>query len=282
MEKVWFKLRQTDHYPPSEDIILLGDGDDSQASICLGHFISDLKRLDFPLNRDSVLPFHRRMTVRRNSVLQFTWDDSKNTAPGINLAASAPVLAAAGMTVGASLQTTFMRTVADHESYDRLDTYTVQPREDYIGKCLQQEKLKQHVDGKAFWSMFMITGIKVARAGKREMEEGKGTTVDVGPNVEIPGIATFTATANLNREASQKSSGTYTGDFIWAIRLAKVHKGLLMRHWSVAVHTERATFNSEEGDADIEGALKEEGLEGFQIFDDSELDEAIVLDKSII
>jgi len=27
--KVWFKLRQTDHYPPAEDIILLGDGDDS-------------------------------------------------------------------------------------------------------------------------------------------------------------------------------------------------------------------------------------------------------------
>lgn len=64
MEKVWFKLRQTDHYPAPEDIILLGNGDDSQATICLGHFISDLKRLDFPLNRDSILPFHRRMTVR--------------------------------------------------------------------------------------------------------------------------------------------------------------------------------------------------------------------------
>lgn len=183
MEKVWFKLRQTDHYPAPEDIILLGDGDDSQASICLGHFILDLKHLDFPLNRDSILPFHRRMTVRRNSVLEFIWDESKKNAPGVNLAASAPVLAAAGVSVGASLQTTFMRTVTNYETYDRLDTYTVQPREDYIEECLQQEKLKPHVEGKAFWSMFMITGIKVARAGRREMEEGKGETIDVGPNM---------------------------------------------------------------------------------------------------
>ncbi|CAG1962408.1 unnamed protein product [Fusarium graminearum] len=71
------------------------------------------------------------------------------------------------------------------------------------------------------------------------------------------------STGNINHEISQKSSGTYIGDFIWAIRLAKVHKGLLMRGWSVSAHTERATFNDKEGDADIEGVLKEEGLEGF-------------------
>lgn len=54
-----------------------------------------------------------------------------------------------------------------------------------------------------------------------------------------------------------------------------------MRDWSVAAYTKRATFNDEEGDADVEGALKEGGLEGFQIFDDSELDEAIVLEQCI-
>ncbi|CAF3434845.1 unnamed protein product [Fusarium graminearum] len=97
MEKVWFKLRQTDYYPPPEDVILLGDRDDSQATIYLGQFISDLKRLNFPLNRDSI------------------------NAPSIHLAASTPVLTAARITIS----TTFMQTVANHESYDRLDTYTV-------------------------------------------------------------------------------------------------------------------------------------------------------------
>ncbi|KAI1069300.1 hypothetical protein LB507_008585 [Fusarium sp. FIESC RH6] len=281
MEKVWFKLRQADHFPSSEDTILLGDGDDSQATICLGHFISDLKHLDFPLNRGSILPFPRRMVVYRSSVLNFTWDDSKITSPGINLAAGVPVLAATGITVGASLQTAFMRTVANHESYDHLDTYTVQPREEYIEGCLEQEKLKKYVKGKVSWSMFMITGIKVARAGKREVQEAKSTFLDVGPNLDVPGIATLAATATTNHEVSKKSSGTYTGDFVWAIRLAKVHKGLLTRDWSVAAYSKRATFDGDGGDADIEGALKHEGLEGFQILDDIDLDEAIVLDESI-
>ncbi|KAJ4009466.1 hypothetical protein NW752_009055 [Fusarium irregulare] len=281
MEKVWFKLRQADHLPSSEDTILLGDGDDSQATICLGHFISDLKHLDFPLNRGSILPFPRRMVVYRNSVLNFTWDDNKTNAPGINLAAGAPVLAVTGIAAGASLQTAFMRTVGNHESYDRLDTYTVQPTEDYIEECLEQDKLKEIIKGKRSWSMFMITGIKVARGGRREVREEKGTVFDIGPNLDVPALATLKATVNNNRASSQGSSGEYQGDFIWAIRLAKVHKGLLMSRWSVAAHSERATFTNGDGEADVEGALTGEGLEDFEIINDGALDEAIILDRHV-
>ncbi len=50
MEKVWFKLRQTDYPPGPEETILAGSGDDTSAPICLGHFVSDLKHIDFPIN----------------------------------------------------------------------------------------------------------------------------------------------------------------------------------------------------------------------------------------
>ncbi|KAM0240020.1 hypothetical protein ACHAPO_003000 [Fusarium lateritium] len=282
MEKVWFKLRQTDHYPPPEDTILLGDGDDLEATICLGHYVSDLKNLDFPMNRGSVLPFPRRMTVHRNSVQKFSWDENTHNAPGIHLGAGAPVLAAAGITVRANLQTAFMRTVENHESYEQLDTYTVQPTEAYIEDCLGQDELKAYVKGKPYWSMFMITGIKVARTGTRQMREDKSIVVDIGPDLSVPALASLTATTNINRASLQNSSGSYTQDFIWAIRLAKVHKGLLMRDWSVAAYTKRATFRDGEGDADVENALKGEGLEEFQIVDDNDLDEAIVLNEYII
>jgi hypothetical protein len=183
MEKVWFKLRQTDHSPPPEVIILLGDGDDSKGTICLGHFISELMHLDFPLNRGSILPFPRQMTVYRSSVLNFTWDDSKTSAPGINLAAGAPILAAVGVTARASLQTAFMRTTCNHESYDRLDTYTVHPTKDYVERCLERDEIKEHIKRKPTWSLFLITGIKVARAGKRETRQAKDTLVDIGPDL---------------------------------------------------------------------------------------------------
>ncbi|EKJ72422.1 hypothetical protein FPSE_07446 [Fusarium pseudograminearum CS3096] len=282
MEKVWFKLRQTDHYPPPEDTILLGDGDDLEASICLGHYVSGLKNLDFPLNRGSILPFPRLMTVHRNTVLNFSWNDSTTHAPGITLAAGIPVLATAGITVKASLQTAFMQTVENHESYDRLDTYTVQPTASYIENCLDREELKAYVNGRPFWSMFMITGIKVARTGTRETREENALVVDVGPQLDAFGLASLTATTNIKRATSKSASGNYTRDFIWAIRLAKVHKGLLVRDWSVAAYTRRATFDDKEGDADVESALQSEGMDEFQIIDDNDLDEAIVLNEQFI
>ncbi|KAF4339120.1 hypothetical protein FBEOM_6940 [Fusarium beomiforme] len=167
MEKVWLKLRQTDYPPPPEDAVLRGDGDDSAAPLCLGHFIPDLKNLDFPLNQHSILPFPHRMRVYGNKILNFTWDDTKLKSPGANLAAGAPVLAAAGVTAKASLQFAFMRTVESHETYERLDTYIVQPSKSYIEDCLAQDALK----GKVAWKAFIITGIKVTREGKREVQE---------------------------------------------------------------------------------------------------------------
>ncbi|KAF4435105.1 hypothetical protein FACUT_7406 [Fusarium acutatum] len=258
MEKVWFKLRQTDYPPSPEDAILRGDGDDSTAPLCLGHLVSNLKALDFPLNHGSILPFPSRMRVFGNSTLNFTWDDTRLRSPGTNLAAT-------GVTAKASLQFAFMKTVESHEEYDRLDTYIVQPTKGYIEDCLERDQLKAYVKGKVSWSMFMITGIKVARAGKREAQEETNLAADIGPELDLP----------------SQVSAEHPGDFIWAIRLAKIHKGLLMKDWSVDPHTKRATFAAgDESELIVEGVLRNEGLEGFTVVEDDKLDEVIILDGS--
>jgi len=298
MEKVWFKLRQTDYPPSPEDAILRGDGDDSAAPLCLGHFISNLKTLDFPLNHGSILPFPPLMRPFCSSILNFTWDDTRLKSPGTNLAAGAPILAAAGVTAKASLQFAFMKTVESHEEYDRLDTYIVQPTKGYIKDCLEQDELKAHVKGKISWSVFMITGIKVARAGKREAQEETNVAADIGPELyashegirerriwlmltvfrDLPLVATMRATATNKRIASQLVSGEHPGDFIWAIRLAKIHKGLLAKDWSVDPYTKRATFAAgDQNELNVERVLRDEGLEGFTIVEDDKLDEVLVL-----
>ncbi|CZR39128.1 uncharacterized protein FPRO_05680 [Fusarium proliferatum ET1] len=281
MEKVWFKLRQTDYPPSPEDAILHGDGDDSTAPLCLGHFISNLKALDFPLNHGSILPFPPLMRPFCSSILNFTWDDTRLKSPGTNLAAGAPILAAAGVTAKASLQFAFMKTVESHEEYDRLDTYIVQPTKGYIRDCLEQDELKAHVKGKVSWSVFMITGIKVARAGKREAQEETNIAADIGPELDLPLVATMRATATNKRIASQRVSGEHPGDFIWAIRLAKIHKGLLAKDWSVGPYTKRATFAAgDESELNIASVLHDEGLEGFTIVEDDKLDEVLVLGEN--
>ncbi|EXA29729.1 hypothetical protein FOVG_18810 [Fusarium oxysporum f. sp. pisi HDV247] len=281
MEKVWFKLRQTDYPPPPEETILSGNGDDSNAPICLGHFIPDLKHLDFTLNSGSILAFPSRMRVFRTRTVDFKWDDTNDKLVGTNLAAGVPILAPAGFTVKASLQLAFKRTMANHEAYNRLDSYIVQPNRHYVSECLKRQELRAQVEGKAMWSIFMITGIRVARVGRRDITEGSFVVVGVGPEVDIPGIATATATINIDRKEFMHGCGKHLGDFVWAVRLAKVHKGLLTADWSVDPYTKRATFAAEdEGEVDVEGVLKDAGLEDFKVVDDEELDEAFVLDNS--
>lgn len=72
-------------------------------------------------------------------------------------------------------------------------------------------------------------------------------------------------------------------DFVWAIRLAKVHKGFLMTDWSVDTCTHRATFHMESGqEVDVGAVVKNEGLDSFQVVEDDDLGEAIVLDEELL
>lgn len=183
MEKVWFKLRQT-HYPPGpEDQILAGDGDDTQASIFLVHCISDLKHIDFPINSGAVVPFTTRMKVFPSQILEFKWDDSLKSGRNLSLTAGTTVAAALGLlTVKASIRLAFMRSISEHEEYERLDTYFVQPNRRYVELCLETDEIKNYTRDRNDWS-FIITGIKVARAGKRTTTHARGIEMGGGPEV---------------------------------------------------------------------------------------------------
>jgi hypothetical protein len=66
-------------------------------------------------------------------------------------------------------------------------------------------------------------------------------------------------------------------DFVWAVRLAKVSKGLLMTDWSLEPYTKGATFGAGEDEVDVARTVAGEGLNKFQVIEDEELGEAIVL-----
>lgn len=184
MDKVWFKLRQT-HYPPGpEEIILAGDGDDSQAPLCLGHCIADLKHLDCPINSSAVVAFPQRMSVFSSHVIDFKWERKRGFATSLALATSAPIAASLGLqTIKASISAAFKMSVSQYEEYQRLDTYIVQPNHRYVQQCLESEALKKYIGNKTNWSFFMITGLRVARVGNRSDTVVKNAEVRGGPNV---------------------------------------------------------------------------------------------------
>jgi hypothetical protein len=176
MDKVWFKLRQTDYPPPPEAAILRGCTG-VEAPICLGHVIEDLKTLDFTMNSDTIEPLPRNMRVFSTSITDFRWDDARSQEKSVNMGASAPVATAAGMTLGGDIKLAFSKSVEAHEEYERLDKYIVQPTQSYIADCLHEEPFASYVKGKMTWSMFMVTGLCVARRGISSVSDSGGPAI---------------------------------------------------------------------------------------------------------
>jgi len=94
----------------------------------------------------------------------------------------------------------------------------------------------------------------------------------------VPTAASGDGNVDYSRSHLQKFGGKGQSDFIWAIRLAKIHKGLLMRDWSLDTYKTRATFGTDDEIVDIYRTVASEGLEHFSITEDEEVGEAIVED----
>ncbi|TKA67301.1 hypothetical protein B0A49_07279 [Cryomyces minteri] len=269
MEKVWFKLRQMDYPPPTEESM----GTDKETSpICLGHFIPDLKRIDFVLNRHQIEEFPDNMPVYPTTAIKFKWENSKESETGGQIGGSVPIVAAAGITVGASLQLLFRSKITNYEEYDRLDKYIVQINKSYVSDCVATiPSLAEHTN-RHDWTMFVITGLMVARgATKIAASESSGVEAGGGPQVEIPGVASVTATAKITRTQERKMRSSGASDFVFAVRLARVHKGILQADWSLDRLTKKATFTTKGENIDVPVVLSSEGLDGFSLVEDENL-----------
>ena len=71
-------------------------------------------------------------------------------------------------------------------------------------------------------------------------------------------------------------AGTHEGSFVFAIRLAKIHKGWLRSQWSLGPMPKGATFNHGVEEVDVTKVLSEEGFWA-EVVEDRELGCAIVV-----
>lgn len=275
MEKVWFKLKQTDYPPPSEES--MGTGKET-APICLGHFISDLRHIDFVLNRHEIDEFPANMPVFPTTTVKFKWDDSKTSETGGKLGGGVPIATAAGLTVKANLNLLFKQEITNHEEYDRLDKYIVQITKSYVADCLASIESLAKNTRKPMWSMFVITGMMVARgATKMIASESENKEVEGGTEADVPEIASATSTAKIVRNTTEKKENSGASDFVFAVRLAKITKGLLQTDWSLDPFTKNATFRAGGEKVDVVATLSSEGMEKFHVIEDEELDYAFVV-----
>lgn len=190
MENCWFKLKQTHYIAP--DVETLGTAIETSA-ICLGHIISDLEHLDQVLNRGRIKPFKkataedtltREFTVWPSKVIDFDWSNTVNTSHGAHGQASAP-LAGVGATGNASIKAIFQESVTNFAHFDSLEYVTFQPDKKYAKDASEVEEVKSEIAKQkllkvGWWSLYMITGLVIARNGKYKRAEERRHNVQAG------------------------------------------------------------------------------------------------------
>ena len=187
MDKCWFVLRQPTYRPPPDDSIRQGIPD---GPLCLGHLVPSLRDLDAVINRQDFEPFEmEKMPGQPSTTYDFTWSDSSSRAVGVLGKASVPIASGIpGLDATASVGALFGKKVANYSHFARLDYWMTFPSRLYVNDCLRRRQVDDHIKRVSTifggWTMYMVTGLAVARGcGERMAGEKSGVVLHGGVGV---------------------------------------------------------------------------------------------------
>lgn len=152
--------------------------------LCMGHLIPDIEHLDNIINRKKGPPSYPRdmpaMKIRSHDIKH---DFGNDRARGVDIRGSAPIAAATGVTATASASLAFQRTVHDWWQYESMDFLTIMPTREYIEDSISNrdgDTVKLSTGLGSSWTIYMISGLVVARGGIVGSERGRSNTFGVG------------------------------------------------------------------------------------------------------
>ncbi|KAI8687183.1 hypothetical protein LRP88_13441 [Fusarium phalaenopsidis] len=264
MDKCWFVLSQT-HLPPPRE----ADNGTFKGPLCLGHFIKDLKHLDHVINTTPE-PFPLDMPVYRAGPIEFEWDSNREF--GFDVSVGADIPSVPGINAKASVGLALKKSLGTSWQIEQLETLTVDPTRAYINRCLAGEQIVEFLEDNKFgptWKIFIVTGLKIVRGNStQKISHGRERGINGGPGVGVAGIAEASVQGGFSSATSTSTSAKNTHDFVWAVRLSKITKGLFDKKWSRKTYSKGATFDMKETEthAHIQSILLDEGLADSEVF----------------
>jgi hypothetical protein len=181
--KCWFVLQQTHYLPPA--IPKNGTGNTS-GPICLGHLIPDLKRLDNVINRHGPQKIPPDMPIYPSKSWDLTCEMKKSKGMSVSGNAGVPIAAAGGFTMKLDARVAFQRSIQNFWEFESLDTFIIQPTHEYVEDSVEDEEVSAYLQKRGLFgssSLFMITGMIIARGGKWKASEMRKRDVHLGAGV---------------------------------------------------------------------------------------------------
>ncbi|KAF4428916.1 hypothetical protein F53441_14029 [Fusarium austroafricanum] len=271
MNKCWFVLEQSFFTPP-QYATLSKAGGKAEGDLRLGDVVPSPKDL-YPILTKGPLPlFGPDMRISSSQFCDFSWDTTKEREGDATVGGGAPIATAVGATVNAEVKAEFKRTMKNWVNYETMDIEIVQPSTAYIKAVLNKEDVKNHIDQKKIplldrWTVYVVTGLMIGRAqGTVGNSTSSSTGFGGGPEVDVPGVASAKLNASIKNSNETSKSVQVQGDRIWAVRFAKVHKGLLRPRWMQTEETVGAALDGKgQGDELVEEVLQHEEITDFEI-----------------
>ncbi|KAK0701179.1 hypothetical protein B0T21DRAFT_353816 [Apiosordaria backusii] len=273
MDKCWFILPHSDVPPPTIPSSGIGH---LTGPLCPGHLIPSPSRLDSVMNSTSgPLPIPPDMHIHLSTSTNFTWTRHMGRAFHHSAGASVPILAAAGLpvTAEAGAGISHGRFRSERWDFEKLETYTMWPTRAYLEDTLEDDEdvrnwvNRKKIKGLGSWEVYMITGVKVGRGAKMTVVEGKVSGGEGKGGLGLSGLAEGHLASGTSSHKGTAVSQENMKDFVWAVRLEKVAKGMFDSRWTPSrFYSQGAAFRmAASPPLDPSQALKGVGLSAEQV-----------------
>ncbi|KAN0076276.1 hypothetical protein V8E54_006418 [Elaphomyces granulatus] len=243
MENCWFILRQT-HYPPPKD------------GARAYYRVPDLRHLNQVINGNPY-PYPRGIAVYEHRRGDLKWEIESQNGVDLSVKALLPIPHAGGQ-----------RSVSRFWEFEALDVIFIQPTRAYIEDWLDDDLVKGYIDkhkNLGSWSLFMITGLTIARGARGHQKEEDRHDIHADPKVTVAAIADAGVGVGVNKTNGLVSSFKGSSDFIWSVQITKISKHFFSSDWNYETHVRGATYGLEYEKGDVEGFLSIQGVVPSQI-----------------
>ncbi|KAI9687321.1 MAG: hypothetical protein M1822_002364 [Bathelium mastoideum] len=263
-DKCWFVLRHTHHPPP----IIPEDGvGKPKGPLCIGHVIPSPKWLDI-INPEGPSEYRPSMPLYAGAAYDLKWTMTEGEGIDVSAKVDAPIAAVAGVDIGLKAGIAFKESANRFWEFERLETSYVNITQSYVDDTMDAKEVQRYVSRHKKWlvlnhSLFIITGIMVARKAKVKGSDNAQGGVSAEEKMEVPELVGASGKFDVSGE-KKISFSQQVNDFVFAVQVAKVTKGILNKDWSWATLSEGATFaagdNIEERIKSIKTQLGKNGL----------------------
>ncbi|KAL8364201.1 hypothetical protein RB601_009780 [Gaeumannomyces tritici] len=272
MNKCWFVLKQSFYTPPVYTTPSRVGGQTVSGNLRLGDVVPSPKNI-YPVLTQGDLPlFDRGMRITPTQLGDFNWDQTRKLEDSANAGTGAPIAAGAGATLSVDISAEFKRTMKTWANFKTLDTEVVQPSTDYIDEIITQSDVQSHLEQNKTplldrWTVYMVIGLMIARAGGSiGNSETNSQAFHASTDLDVPGAANCQVGDTHERSTETQMSAQIQGDRVWAVRFAKIHKGLLRRKWMQTEETVGAALDGgDEGEEEVRKVLEHEGLRNAEV-----------------